>query len=175
MKRVIAIICILMVCTAAACSPLLPLGCAALVLSAGIQAEQASQSDETTQQEQTAGTDRHAPILRCTAEELIISVYENQAIPFRFESEVSGALPCVELVKEETLQEPSFPFAAGDSPARHVFTYRWLMDGEGTVTLKNLRMEEYRDHPSNKTDYAEKYVYAISRYDGIATIDEVTE
>ena len=167
MKRIFAALCVLWCFLCAGCSPLLPLGCILLYHATNDGDSIATTPNEETQPQVSHQETDENPRITCGPDEIVISLYENQAVPFRWESRVSDGGQCLELAQEETEDGPSAPFSAGDSPARHVFYYRWIGDGEATIELKNLYLQEYRESPQDESDYMEKHVYVFSRYDGV--------
>lgn len=102
---------------------------------------------------------------------LEIRVYENQAIPYRWEWSLSG--DALELTSEDTVKGQDGMLAAGDSPAMRVFRFTWVTDGTVTVTLTNRRMDAYRG-PNDPEDNAGKRLYRAVRQNGVTSLWEET-
>ena len=69
-------------------------------------------------------------------EQIVFTVYENQAIPYRWKIEIDGE--ALQIVEEETVYGEG-GLQNGDSPAYHVFTLQWQKDGEAKIELIHAR------------------------------------
>lgn len=70
-------------------------------------------------------------------DQIIFTLYENQAIPYRWQTSVSTS--ALSLVSEETVYGEGSMNEAGNSPAYHVFIYEWQQDGEAKIELIHAR------------------------------------
>lgn len=70
---------------------------------------------------------------------ITFTVYENQALPYRWTSSVHGE--AITLVSEETVEGDGNIFAAGVSPAYHIFVFQWNGDGEAMIELIHARYD----------------------------------
>lgn len=72
-------------------------------------------------------------------DQITFAVYENQALPYRWVTSVEG--DAISLVSDETVDGNGNMFAAGDSPAYHIFVFQWNGDGEAMIELIHARYD----------------------------------
>lgn len=150
MKRGIVVFCILILCGFASCS--FP--------------DVAGDQGKPEVQESSYGELEKAEELTVDGDTITVVLHENQALPYRWKSKIQG--DAAELVSEETVTGKGSLFQSGDSPAYHVFTFRWATDGEVQLELSNARIS-----PPDDTELNGKRIWQLQRQDGIVTWDLV--
>lgn len=70
---------------------------------------------------------------------IIFALYENQALPYRWVSNVIG--DGVALVSEENVDGEGNIFSVGVSPSYHIFIFEWSIDGEAEIELIHARYD----------------------------------
>lgn len=105
-----------------------------------------------------------------TPEEDTIKVvlYENQALPYRWKANIQG--DALEPVSEETVSGKGSLFQSGDSPAYHVFVFRWVTDGEVQLEAVNARIS-----PPDDTEWSEARAWLVKKQDGNVTWEPLGE
>lgn len=68
---------------------------------------------------------------------IIFALYENQALPYRWTTNVIG--DGLTLVSEENVDGEGSIFSVGVSPSYHIFTFEWSNDGEVEIELIHAR------------------------------------
>ncbi|MBR2408836.1 MAG: protease inhibitor I42 family protein [Lachnospiraceae bacterium] len=146
MKRRIIFFCMLILCGVTACT----------------YSDVAGEKEKPEKQESAYGELEKEEELTVTEDTITVVLQENQALPYRWKSKIQGE--AAESVSEETVTGKGSLFQSGDSPAYHVFTFRWVADGEVQLELSNVRIS-----PPDDMELNGKRVWYLQRQNGIVT------
>lgn len=89
-----------------------------------------------------------------------IVLYENQALPYRWEYEISGT--DIELLEDKSVDDDSFSLHAGVSDSYRVFIFNCMDETEGQILIKMKSL-------NSEDEITETRVYNIAYVDGALT------
>ena len=120
-RKILALLCMVMLCVSACTNPK--------------EKEQAPEADETYDYEDVEEMDE----VTVEGNKIIFALYENQAIPYRWTSNVKGS--GITLLSEESVDGQGNMFSVGVSPSYHIFTFEWNTDGEAEIEFIHARYD----------------------------------
>lgn len=120
-RKMLVLLCMVMLCVSACANPK--------------EKEKAPEAGETYDYEDVEEMDE----VTVEGNKIIFALYENQAIPYRWTSNVKGS--GITLISEERVDGQGKMFSAGVSPSYHMFIFEWDTDGEVEIEFIHARYD----------------------------------
>jgi len=98
--------------------------------------------------------------------EITIVLYENKALPYRWEYEISGI--GIELAEDKSVEDDGFSIQTGVSDSYRVFVFNCVEEAEGQVLIHKKSL-------NGENEIAETRTYSVSHVDGKLTCNGYSE